>query len=59
MSPTLQNLFLEELQPPGPFQEGMLGKFISARQDTSYPITARWDSLIRDKLREMISTVSF
>jgi hypothetical protein len=25
--PTLQNLFLEELQPPGPIQEGMVGKW--------------------------------
>ena len=56
--PTLQNLFLEELQPPGPVQEGMVGKFISARQDTSYPITVRWGSLIRDKVPE-IGTVSF
>ena len=41
--PTLQNIYVEELQPSGPVQEGV-GKFIAARQVTSHPITvSRWD----------------
>jgi hypothetical protein len=41
--PTLQNIFLKELQESGPVQEG-IGKFVAARQATSYPITiSRWD----------------
>jgi hypothetical protein len=41
--PTLQNVFIEELQPSGPVQEGV-GKFVAARQLTSHPIAvSRWD----------------
>ena len=41
--PTLQNVFIEGLQPSGPVQEG-IGKFVAARQVTSHPITvSRWD----------------
>ena len=41
--PTLENIFLEELQESGPVQEG-IGKFVAARQVTSHPITlSRWD----------------
>ena len=41
--PNLQNIFLQELQESGPVQEG-IGKFVAARQVTSYPITiSRWD----------------
>jgi hypothetical protein len=35
--PTLQNIFLEELKPPGPVQEG-IGQFVAARQETSHQI---------------------
>jgi hypothetical protein len=41
--PTLENIFLEGLQPSGPVQEG-IGKFVAARQVTSHPIVvSRWD----------------
>jgi hypothetical protein len=41
--PNLQNIFVQELQPSGPVQEG-IGKFIAARQLTGHPITvSRWD----------------
>ena len=41
--PTLQNAFVEGLQPSGPVQESV-GKFVAARQVTSHPIAAsRWD----------------
>ena len=41
--PTLQNVFIERLQPSGPVQEGV-EKFIAARQLTSHPIAvSRWD----------------
>jgi hypothetical protein len=36
--PTLQNIFLEELQPSGPVQEG-IEKFVAARQLSGSPIT--------------------
>jgi hypothetical protein len=39
--PTLQNIFLEGLQPSGhsgPFQEG-IGKFVAARQLSGHPLT--------------------
>jgi hypothetical protein len=36
--PTLQNIFLEELQPSGPVQEG-IGKFVAARQLSGRSIT--------------------
>ena len=41
--PTLQNIFLEELQESGPVQED-IGKLVAARQVTSHPIAvSRWD----------------
>jgi hypothetical protein len=41
--PSLQNIFLQGLQPSGLVQEG-IGKFVAARQDTSHPIAvSRWD----------------
>ena len=41
--PTLQNIFLEGLQPSGPVQEG-IGHFAAMRQATGHPIMAsRWD----------------
>ena len=40
---TLENIFVEELQPSGPVQEG-IGKFVAARQVTSHTITVSlWD----------------
>jgi hypothetical protein len=42
--PSLQNIFLDVLEPSGPIQEG-LGKFVAMRQITSHPIVvSRWDS---------------
>ena len=47
--PTLQNIFLEELQPSGPVQDG-IRQFVAARQVTSHPIAvSRWDNSKRDK----------
>ena len=41
--PTLQNIFLEGLQPSGPVQEG-IGQFVSTRQATNHLIAvSRWD----------------
>ena len=41
--PTLQNAFIEGLQPSGPVQES-LGKFVAARQLTGHPIAVYpWD----------------
>ena len=41
--PTLQNIFLEGLQPSGPNQEGIV-KFVAARQLSGHPITVSlWD----------------
>jgi hypothetical protein len=41
--PTVQNIFLEGLEPSGPIQEG-IGKFVVMRQITSQPIVvSRWD----------------
>jgi hypothetical protein len=41
--PTLENIFLEGLQPSGPIQEG-IGKFVATRQATGLPIVvSRWD----------------
>jgi hypothetical protein len=41
--PTLQNVFIEKLQPSGHVQEG-IGKFVAARQVTSHPIVVScWD----------------
>jgi hypothetical protein len=40
--PTLQNIFLEELQPSGPVQEG-IEKFVSTRQVALHSIAvSRW-----------------
>jgi hypothetical protein len=36
--PTLQNTFLEELEPPGPIQDGIIGQFIALRQVASHPV---------------------
>ena len=36
--PTLENIFLEGLQPSGPLQEG-IAKFVAARQLSDHPIT--------------------
>jgi F-box-like len=42
--PALQNIFLEELQPSGPAQEG-IGKFVAMRQVASHPIAvSRWQN---------------
>jgi hypothetical protein len=41
--PTLENIFLEGLQPSGPLHEG-IQKFVAARQLTNYPVAvSRWD----------------
>ena len=43
MLPTLQNIFLEELQLSGPIHEG-LRQFVSTRQVTGRPIAvSHWD----------------
>jgi hypothetical protein len=48
--PTLQNIFLEELQPSKIVQDG-IQQFVTTRQVTSYPIAvSRWD---RDRNRFM------
>ena len=47
--PALQNIFLEGLESPGPVQEG-IGKFVTARQVASHPITvSSWANSDRDK----------
>jgi hypothetical protein len=41
--PSLQNIFVERLEPSGPFQEN-IGQFISARQLSGHPIAVSdWD----------------
>ena len=41
--PTLQHIFMEELQPLGPGQEG-IAQFVASRQAASHPITvSRWE----------------
>jgi hypothetical protein len=48
--PTLQNIFLEELEPSGPIQEG-IGQFVAARQVTNHPVTvSRWEDSEKDKV---------
>ena len=43
--PTLQNIFLEELQPSEPVQKG-IGQFVAARQFTGHPVAvSRWDRI--------------
>ena len=47
--PTLQNIFLEELQPSGPVKEG-IEQFVATREVASHPITvSRWETSQRDK----------
>jgi hypothetical protein len=42
--PTLQNIFLEGLHPPGPVQE-CIGQFVAARQVAGHPIAiSRWEN---------------
>jgi len=49
--PTLENIFLEELQPSGPLQEG-IRQFVAARQVSSHPIAvSRWENSKEDKVR--------
>jgi hypothetical protein len=52
--PTLQSIFLENLQPSGPIQvplQEAIEQFVAARQVTSHPITfARWDDPKQDKV---------
>ena len=41
--PSLQNIFVEGLEPSGPFQEN-IGQFFAARQLSDHPIaTSDWD----------------
>ena len=41
--PSLQNIFLEELKPSGPFQKN-IGQFVASRQLSDHPITiSRWE----------------
>lgn len=48
--PSLQNIFLEELQPSGPVQEG-IQQFVAMREATSYPVAvSRWDNSDEDKI---------
>jgi hypothetical protein len=44
--PTLQNIFLEELQPSGPVQEG-IQQFVSRRQATGHPIAIFYGQKVR------------
>jgi hypothetical protein len=45
--PSLQNIFVEWLEPLGPFQE-KIGQFVAARQLLDHPITVSvWDSNVR------------
>jgi hypothetical protein len=42
--PSLQNIFVEKLEPSGPFQKN-IGPFVAARQLSGHPITiAVWDN---------------
>jgi hypothetical protein len=48
--PSLQNIFLEELQSSGPVHEG-IRQFVTARQVTSHPIAvSRWDNSGQEKI---------
>jgi hypothetical protein len=41
--PTLQNIFLQGLEPSGPVQEG-IGQFVATRQVTTHPVAvSHWD----------------
>ena len=47
--PTLENIFLEGLEPSGPVQKG-IGQFVAARQVSSHPIAiSRWANPEEDK----------
>ena len=49
--PTLQNIFLEELQPSGTVQAS-IHQFAATRQVTSHPIAvARWDNSKQDMIK--------
>jgi hypothetical protein len=49
--PTLQNIFLEELEPSGPVQEGVR-QFVAARQVTGHQIVvSRWNNSDQDLSR--------
>jgi hypothetical protein len=53
--PTLQNIFLEGLQPSGPVQEGIV-TFVSARQLSGHPITVSlWEGAASRRWRGMLS----
>ena len=46
--PTLENVFLEGLEPSGHVQKG-IGQFVTARQVSSYPVTiSRWANFLRE-----------
>jgi hypothetical protein len=46
--PTLQKIFVQELESSGPVQEG-IGEFVAARQATGHPIAvSRWDTFAED-----------
>ncbi|KAN0123115.1 hypothetical protein V8E52_003068 [Russula decolorans] len=48
--PTLENIFLEGFQPPGPLHEG-IEKFVATRRHTSHPVAvSRWH---RERHREI------
>ena len=43
--PSLQNIFVERLEPSGPFQE-KIGRFVAARQLSDHPIAiSNWDKI--------------
>jgi hypothetical protein len=50
VSPTLQNIFLEEVEPSGPVQEGV-GQFVAEPRVISHQITfSRWDTSEQDRI---------
>jgi hypothetical protein len=52
--PTLQNIFLEELEPSKLVQEA-IGQFVAARQVTSHPIAvSRWDNSEVGRIPELV-----
>ena len=52
--PTLEDIFLEGYQPPGPFHEG-IEKFVAARRLTSHPVAvSRYDGGSKQILHEWI-----
>jgi hypothetical protein len=43
--PSLQNIFVQGLEPLGPFQES-IGQFVTARQLSGHPVAiSDWDSM--------------